>query len=98
LLCVELMVAYVLKCTLICCCAVGQYADLRTAIRQRDLAVLAVHGRKERNSAAPATLLPASSYSQQQVAAAVAWLHEKVSGRGQGLILALVCSCYMCMA
>jgi hypothetical protein len=63
-----------------CCCAVGMYDDLRTAIRERDLAVLAVHGRKEQNAAAPATLLPASSYSQQEVAATAVKLQKRVRG------------------
>jgi hypothetical protein len=65
-----------------CCCAVGTYADLHTAIRERDLGVLAVHGRKEQNPAAPATLLPASSYSEQEVAAAAAKLQQRVRGAG----------------
>jgi hypothetical protein len=53
---------------------------LRTAIRERDLAVLAVHGKKERNPAAPATLLPASSYSEQEVVATAAALQQRVCG------------------
>jgi hypothetical protein len=72
--------AHVAKPNLPCCGAVGRYADLRTAIRERDLAVLAVHGRKERNPAAPATLLPASSYSDQEVAATAVKLQQKVGG------------------
>jgi hypothetical protein len=62
----------------LCWCAVGMYEDLRTAIRERDLAVLAVHGRKERNRAAPATLLPGSSYSDQEVAATAVKLQQRV--------------------
>ena len=84
-----------MNCTDVCCCAVGTYADLHTAIRERDLAVLAVHGRKEWNPAAPATLLPAGSYSEQEVAATAARLHEKVTGAGQGVIHTLVCSGYI---
>ena len=62
-----------------CCCpAVGSYTDLRTAIRERDLAVLAMHGRQEANSAAPATLRPASSYSKQEVQAAAFKLQQQV--------------------
>ena len=64
----------------LCCCAVGTYADLRTAIKERDLAVLAVHGRKEWNPAAPATLRPASSYTEQEVEAAAAELLQRVRG------------------
>jgi hypothetical protein len=66
--------------TLPCCRAVGTYTDVRTAIRERDLAVLAVHGRKERNPAAPTTLLPVSSYSEQEVAATAAELQQRVRG------------------
>jgi hypothetical protein len=63
---------------------------VRTAIRERDLAVLAVHGRKERNPAAPNTLLPASSYSKQEVAATAAELLQRVRGaEWHKLILAL---------
>jgi hypothetical protein len=54
------------------------FDDLHTAIRERDLAVLAVHGRKERNPAAPGTLLPASSYSEQEVAATAVKLQQRV--------------------
>jgi hypothetical protein len=57
------------------------FDDLRTAIKERDLAVLVVHGRKERNPAAPATLLPASSYSQQDVEATAVKLQQKVGMR-----------------
>ena len=53
---------------------------MRTAIRERDLAVLAVHGRKERNPAAPITLLPVSSYNEQEVAATAAELQQRVRG------------------
>jgi hypothetical protein len=42
--------------------------------------VLAVHGRKEANAAGPDTLLPASSYSGQEVATAAAELQKKVGG------------------
>jgi hypothetical protein len=59
-----------LKPTVPCCCAVGTYYDLRTAIRERDLAVLAIYGRKEVSLPATATLLPASSYSDADVKAA----------------------------
>jgi hypothetical protein len=76
---------------LLCCCpralpyyrAVGTYKDLRAAIRERDLAVLAVHGRKDRNPAAPVTLLPVSSYSDQEVAATAAELLQRVRGAGR---------------
>jgi hypothetical protein len=61
------------------------YDDLRVAIRERDLAVLAVHGRKEANPAAPATLLPASTYSQQDVAATAVSLQDRVRGAGGGV-------------
>jgi hypothetical protein len=63
-----------------CCCAVGRCKDLPTAIRQRDLAVLAVHGRKERNPAAPATLMPVSRYSEREVKAVAVALQKKVGG------------------
>ena len=66
-----------------CCCAVGTYGDLRKAIRERDLAVLAVHGRKEWNPAAPDTLLPGSSYSSQEVEAAAVKLQQWVRGAGR---------------
>jgi hypothetical protein len=59
------------------------FDDLRTAIRERDLAVLAVHGRQEQNAAAPATLLPAGSYSKQDVAAAAVKLQQRVRGMGR---------------
>jgi hypothetical protein len=59
-------------------CIVGTYREARTAIRERDLAVLVVHGRRERNAAAPATLLPASSYSDQEVAATAVKLQQQV--------------------
>lgn len=72
--------------TLPCCRAVGTYADLRTAIRERDLAVLAVHGRKERNPAAPATLRPVSSYSDQEVKATAAALQQRVCEAGQAWV------------
>jgi hypothetical protein len=65
-----------------CCFSVGSYKDLPTAIRERDLAVLAVHGRKEANLATPATLRPASNYSQQEVQAAAVKLQKKVGGAG----------------
>jgi hypothetical protein len=70
-----------------CCPAVGMYTDLRKAIRERDLAVLAMHGRQEANSAAPATLRPASSYSEQEVQAAAFKLQQQVCRAGgvQGL-------------
>jgi hypothetical protein len=55
---------------------------LHAAIRERDLAVLAVHGRQEANPAAPATLLPASSYSEQDVVATAVKLQQKVGGAG----------------
>jgi hypothetical protein len=71
------------------CSAVGTYSDLRKAIRERDLAVLAVHGRTGWNPAAPATLLPASSYSDQEVQATAAELHEKVGGARFGSLLSL---------
>jgi hypothetical protein len=58
--------------------AVGTYLGLHAAIKLRDLAILAMHGRQEANPAAPATLLPASSYSNQQVQVAAAKLQIQV--------------------
>jgi hypothetical protein len=81
-----------------CCCAVGTYKDLHAAIRERDLAVLAVHGRKERNPAAPNTLLPASNYSKQEVAAAAAELLQRVRGSGSVCLDPHACSYRLCMA
>mgnify|MGYP001807158304 CR=1 FL=1 len=60
--------------------AVGTYTSLRTAVRERDLAVLAMYDRQEANLGAPATLLPAKRYSQSYVKAAAAELHQMVSG------------------
>jgi hypothetical protein len=60
--------------------AVGTYTSLRTAIRERDLAVLAMYGRQEANLGAPATLLPTKRYSESYVKAAAAELHQRVSG------------------
>jgi hypothetical protein len=64
--------------------AVGCYKSLRTAIRERDLAVLAVHGRKEWNLAAPDTLLPAKRYSEPHVKATAAVLMQQVRGTRVG--------------
>jgi hypothetical protein len=69
-----------LKPTVPCCCAVGTYYDLRTAIRERDLAVLAVHGRQEVSTPTTATLLPASGYSDEDVKAAAVKLQRRVRG------------------
>jgi hypothetical protein len=54
---------------------------------ERDLAVLAVHGTPERNSVSPATLLPASSYSEQEVAATAVKLQQKVRGAGTACVV-----------
>jgi hypothetical protein len=56
------------------------YHDLHTAIRERDLAVLAVHGRQEVSVPATATLLPASSYSDEEVKAQAVKLQRRVRG------------------
>jgi hypothetical protein len=60
--------------------AVDTYLGLHAAIKLRDLAILAMYGRQEAHPAAPATLLPGSSYSDQQVQAAAAKLQIQVRG------------------
>jgi hypothetical protein len=58
--------------------------------------VVAVHGRKEANRTAPATLLPASSYSEQEVAATVAKLQQRVDGALGWVLAFTVCGVAAC--
>jgi hypothetical protein len=58
--------------------AVGSNLGLHATLKLRDLAILAVHGRHEANPAAPATLLPSGSYSNQQVQRVAAKLQVQV--------------------